>query len=64
MSDELKDKLLTMADEWLQIAVKCDAVAERHKSKGERLQYLEQQAFATARRACAQDLKRVVEGGN
>ncbi len=61
MTSEVKSSLLTMADEWLQIALKCDAVAQRHKGKGERLQYLEQMAFATARRACAEELKRKVE---
>lgn len=63
MSDEQKTALIAMAEEWLQIALKCTAVAERHKAKGEKLQYLEQEAYATARRACAQELKRMVEGG-
>lgn len=63
MNEELKTKLQLLADEWLQIAGKCDAVAQRHKAKGEILCYHEQLAFGTARRACAQDLKRIMEGG-
>ncbi len=60
MNGEDKNSLLSMAEGWLQIAAKCDHVAQRHKDKGERLQYLEQQAFSTARRACAEELKRKI----
>lgn len=57
MTTEEQNQLHALASEWEQIAMKCDAVAARHKLKGERLQYLEQAAFATGRRACVASLK-------
>ncbi len=61
MTPDDKTALLAMADSWQQIAMKCSAVAARHRAKGERLQAIEQEAFATSRRACAEELKRMVE---
>lgn len=55
------NRLLALVSEWEQVALKCDAVAARHRAKGERLQAIEQAAFATGRRACAESLKRALE---
>ena len=55
-----KNTLYAAASEWEQVALKCSAVAARHRAKGERLQAIEQEAFATARRACAAQLKALV----
>lgn len=59
MTPTEKSTLLALTTEWQQIATKCSAVADRHRAKGEKLQYVESMAFATARRACAEELKKV-----
>lgn len=62
MTTEELNKLSALLHEWEQIALKCDAVAARHRAKGERLQAIEQAAFATGRRACASQLRATIEG--
>lgn len=59
-SPEQLTELRLLVIQWRQIAAKCNAVAERHKTKGEKVQMIEQAAFAYGRNSCAQMLENVI----